>query len=959
MAHLSPRHVQHLYNQFGDLKVLDDIIRHRAADEPPVPILAYPRTPSSVADYEYFTGRDLDRLIDGAVSRYIALGLEPKQNGRQTVGLLAPSNLDFVVSFFALSRLGHTVLTLSLRIAPVAVVNLLHQTSCRTIVHGDTPQILSTVHQVQTDLPIATFSIPVRSEYGNPPSTEERFVREYDRETENGEIALIMHSSGSTGLPKAVMLSHRALLTHPTQGSGLHNFNALPWYHLYGVSTSLQAMWMRKTAHMYNAALPMTSDSLVKILDTLRPEAVHTVPYVLGLMAEKPHGVELLKECQVVTGAGARTPDELGDRLVQAGVNFGIVFGTTEAGLVGDTMRRTPGDDTWNYIRVYANIRQCVYMNPLGVNLYECVYLKGHPALSTSNSDVPAPGSWHSKDVFTPHPTLPDVWKYVTRVDDRITLVNGERVLPLPIEGRIREDELVREAVVVGVDRTIPGLLVFRASQGDHLTDEACLDTIWPSIADANSRAEGFSQITREMVTLMPSHVEYPHTDKKSVIRAQVYRQFAEDIETMYVRLESEREGSLTLDLPALEAYLYSSFQDVVGERLHSVDTDFFTAGVDSLMAIQMRRMIQKTIALHGLNLPSNIVYSTGNVRQLAQYLHTLGQGDPSNTETDTRAENLMNELIEQYTQFQEHRYLNGVAHDSHPQPQSVILTGATGSIGAHLLAQLAAQPTIDTIYCFSRGPNPILRILHSLHTRGLTLPPTSRAKIIALTVSLDDPSFGLDEPTLTHLRRSVSLIIHSAWPVNFNIPLQTFTPHLAGLHHLLQFSLSVHQPLPAQFVFCSSISAAWKAPRGTIIPDALITDFSYASRMGYAQSKLVGEHIVHGAASQGARSCVLRIGQVVGDTVRGIWNEGESIPLLVRSGLCMRVMPDLKETCTWLPVDTLATCILEIIHSQSQSQTNPKPSHPDKYNTQIIYNLLHPHPFTWLDVLSQLRTAG
>lgn len=226
-----------------------------------------------------------------------------------------------------MSRLGQTVLALSLRIAPIAVVNLLKQTNCNTIVHGDTAQIESVLQSVKADFQVKTYSLPQRSQYDQPLATEP-FVRHFDREQENTEIALIMHSSGSTGLPKAVMLTHRALLTHPPQGSGLHNFNALPWYHLYGVSTSLQAMWMRRTAHLYNAAMPITSDALIEILEKVKPEAVHTVPYVLGLMAEKPRGVELLKRCKVVTGAGARTPDELGDRLVQEGVNLGIVFGT-------------------------------------------------------------------------------------------------------------------------------------------------------------------------------------------------------------------------------------------------------------------------------------------------------------------------------------------------------------------------------------------------------------------------------------------------------------------------------------------------------------------------------------------------------------------------------------------------------------------------------------------------------
>lgn len=74
MSHLSQEHVQHLYDTFGELNVLDDVIRHRAADEPPVPILGYPRSEYSVNDYELFTGKQLDRFIDTAVKHFILLG---------------------------------------------------------------------------------------------------------------------------------------------------------------------------------------------------------------------------------------------------------------------------------------------------------------------------------------------------------------------------------------------------------------------------------------------------------------------------------------------------------------------------------------------------------------------------------------------------------------------------------------------------------------------------------------------------------------------------------------------------------------------------------------------------------------------------------------------------------------------------------------------------------------------
>ena len=77
MAHLTKERVQQLYETFGELRVLDDIIRYRAADNPPAPILGYPKIPDNVNEYENLTGQQLDRFVDGAVKYYINSGLKP------------------------------------------------------------------------------------------------------------------------------------------------------------------------------------------------------------------------------------------------------------------------------------------------------------------------------------------------------------------------------------------------------------------------------------------------------------------------------------------------------------------------------------------------------------------------------------------------------------------------------------------------------------------------------------------------------------------------------------------------------------------------------------------------------------------------------------------------------------------------------------------------------------------
>lgn len=356
MAHLTEEYIQQLYEEFGELRVLDDIVQHRAKDSPPAPILGYPTT-DSLSHYEQITGEQLDHFVDCAVKYFLEAGLKPvwlsriptldlpkwwettmtltsrdiilAQNMRDVVGILAQSNVDFVVTFFALSRLGYTVLCLSLRLPPVALVNLLKQTDCSTVVHGDHAQIAANVEAVRQEQPLKPVPIPTRAAYTAARFAEQpRFERIFRRESETDETGLIMHSSGSTGLPKPVFLSHKNVLTHPVQGVGMHNFGALPLYHMYGLSTTLQAMYMRKTANLISASLPLTAGNIVAAVETTKPEVFHAVPYALGLMVEHERGIECLRAMKIVTAAGARTPDELGDRLVQEGVNFGVVFGT-------------------------------------------------------------------------------------------------------------------------------------------------------------------------------------------------------------------------------------------------------------------------------------------------------------------------------------------------------------------------------------------------------------------------------------------------------------------------------------------------------------------------------------------------------------------------------------------------------------------------------------------------------
>ena len=387
-------------------------------------------------------------------------------------------------------------------------------------------------------------------------------------------------------------------------------------------------------------------------------------------------------------------------------------------------MNRPSGDDAWSYIRPPPPLMKQIWPELLGDNNYEFVFLRDYPGRTETNSDDP-PESYHSKDLYTPHPSIPNAWKCIGPLDDRVTLVNGEKVLPLSIEGRIREKALVREAVVFGVTRSIPGLLAFRAEATKEMSNEDFVNTIWPAVEAANEHAEEFSQIGKNMIVPLPAAIAIPLTDKGSMIRAQMYNVFEKETNKAYHELEGQ-EGYLKLNLSDLTEHIMELAQQIIGPQLSDPDTDFFGAGMNSLQAIQLRRLIVRDLDLGGnaKKLTENIIFDTGNGLKLAKHLLRLRLNENGNEKAEYPIVEVK-DMIETYSAFQKH------ARGSDPEPDfhTVILTGATGSLGAHLLSQLLAHTSSPEYFALCVAPthspmlpppsNPVVCYSPQIHSKS------------------------------------------------------------------------------------------------------------------------------------------------------------------------------------------------------------------------------------------------
>ncbi|KAK6437711.1 putative NRPS-like protein biosynthetic cluster [Oleoguttula sp. CCFEE 5521] len=924
---------------------IDELIQQRSWESGcDAPIVAYP---SSGTEYVDYTPRQLDAFAARAAAHYSSI-ISPRKSSTdpvQVIGLLGPSNLDYLATLLGITRLGHTVLFLSTRISEEAYVGLLQATKA-TVLLVD-PSFAEMGEKVKVQSQAKVQPLCKRADYDSSGVTLQSqtslLPNRLDSAVESNNIAWIIHSSGSTGLPKPIYQTHSGALRNYANNFGLRGFITLPLFHAHGISCLFRAIHSKQTIYMYNAELPLTAGHLLSTLhEHVDIQILYAVPYALKLLAEREEGIECLAKLELVMFGGSACPKPIGDKLAARGVLLVSHYGTTETGQLM-TSFRDRSDKDWDYVRPTAILLPYLRWEEQAPGIFELCVLDGWPSKVASNRPD---NSYATKDLFEMHPTTPNAWRYYARLDDTLVLENGEKANPLELEGIAKDNLNVAEAVAFGANKPRLGLFLIPSESTLCSTDDELIDEVWPSIEESNKAAPGYSQMSRDMVKVLPKLTLYRRTDKGTVIRAAFYRNFKDLIDQAYH--EGAPSGALVLKGNELISYLRTQLLDVASMPAGAVinaDTDIFSLGVDSLQSIRLRSAILKNLDVGGHKLPQNFAFDHPTLQAMADELTHLRLGNSAVDKPDI--EQRMTALIDKYSQSEQHTPIARW----HPAGETMVVTGATGSLGAHIVARLASSGSVSKVYCLVRAPSAQSarkRVRSSLQERFVyhTLASQARKKIVALPSNLSDAKLGLDPRTYQNLADDITGLIHCAWSVNFNLALESFEKDcIAGTRHLLDLCLKAGRPSPARFSFCSSVSAVAATP-GELAPEDLPPSLLHAQNMGYAQSKLVTEHIVSRTAQQtGMTARVLRVGQIVADSRFGVWNASEAIPMIFQTAQTIKALPTLDENPSWTPVDIIACSVIDLSASTDDN---------------VVFNVTNPRTFHWTrDLLPLLRSAA
>ena len=304
------------------------------------------------------------------------------------------------------------------------------------------------------------------------------------------------------------------------------------------------------------------------------------------MLAEDTADISMLQSMELVGVGGAALSPAVGDKLVEKGVRLVSRFGSAECGFLLSSHRDYPKDKEWQYLRVPASSSSLLNFEPLKgeKGKFELVVGKGWPHRAKTNRED---GSWATSDVFEPHPSVENSWRYFGRSDCQITLLTGKKFDPVPMEEKIvSSSHNIKDVVIFGNERQLPGLLVF-------LTEARCIgkeQEVWEVVKSLNGEIDVHAQIERNMIVFLGEDEGEPDKSSKgSILRGPTEERFSKHVEALY-RGTKGNANAVICDDQVMDV-VKKIVNQVIGYELE-IEADFYQHGVDSAKCTQIRSRI-------------------------------------------------------------------------------------------------------------------------------------------------------------------------------------------------------------------------------------------------------------------------------------------------------------------------------------------------------------------------------
>jgi acyl-coenzyme A synthetase/AMP-(fatty) acid ligase len=503
-------------------------------------IIAFPDGHQATSGFRYYTKKELVDLSHKAAAYLMSNGIPIRTAGEPPlrVTLLAYGTIEWVACFYAIVRMGHSIVNLSPRLPEDYVHGLLAKSKTDILVTDRLEQLSPKLHSI---------AMPSEAEILEQPLKPEAELFCPHTVIQPDDIFIVLHSSGSTSVPKLFPMKQREWLGRVANirkilQPSMSAWNASATYNFGGLIVLSLAPSHKAVTYLENDRTNFTHETALDFFRESKPNYLSITPWTLTMLASTAEGISLLTKVDIVMLFGAVCTDALGDRLVAEGVNFYSLYALTETSVLGTSPQpRKTGDKNWQWISIHPPKKDYLEMRQLpgSPDLWQMHCLPGCPEVIDTVKDKD--GSFCTGDLFVQHPTLKGRWKVVGRQDDQLKIYQRDRqsiVNAIAYESIIYppNEDVVDEVVLFGQGKGKLGLLVFAEDVGEGSRRRQEIERrVWETIEKDVNQGQLPTSIERKMILIVDTErTSLPQTAKKNLIRPQVYLKFQDLIEKAY-----------------------------------------------------------------------------------------------------------------------------------------------------------------------------------------------------------------------------------------------------------------------------------------------------------------------------------------------------------------------------------------------------------------------------------------
>lgn len=373
----------------------------------------------------------------------------------------------------------------------------------------------------------------------------------------------------------------------------------------------------------------------------------------------------------------------------------------------------------------------------------------------------------------------------------------------------------------------------------------------------------------------------------------------------------------------------------ILGLEQVGIHDNFFDLGGHSLLLSRMLFQIQKTFHIE-LSLQN--IFIAPNIAKLSKIITAIKAGDDLASTIyptfDLQAEAILDPTINSKTASFKLVF----------EPVNVLLTGATGFLGAFLLHELLEQ-TQAKVHCLIRanniqeGSQRIKTILESykLWNQSRSL------RIIPVIGDISLPLLGLPSEQFQILAETIDTIYHNGALVNFVYPYSVLkAANVSGTQEVLRLA-SQTKIKPIHFLSTVGVFSPTAYTQTQVILE------QEADRphglYGYTQSKWVAEKLVTLADERGIPTAIYRPTWIEGHSQTGICNRPDFLRSLIKGCIQLGLAPDWNMPVDIVPVDYISRAIIELSRQKALNRR--------------IFHISNPQSISWNQLVNWIQNFG